>query len=150
MDTPILERELQRQNDGEEPTVVSIVYNVTEYKDIVSVIIEIRYANDERELESYVFNCASNKELSPSQILSYVGYDEEALKETIKLDINQYFIDDFPNPTASQIQRKQKALQSIDDLSCMLCISQKGNLIVGVPRVTDKGILILLCELQLV
>lgn len=97
---PYVEEEARRMSGGSSLLHYGIHYKITEYEDIVSILIKIPYPNDGMEFYVYNYDFAKDKEVTNADILDIKGMTEEAFIETahkLQRESLDRFFDNIPD-----------------------------------------------------
>ena len=128
---PYVESEANVIMGGSSLLHYGIHYEITEFEDIVSILIKIPYPNDGLEFYIYNYDFAKDKELTNAEILAIKGMTEEAFIEAaheLQRDDLDWFLDDIPDEYKEGYLYMLKEAKELTKVDTPMYLDEDGTL----------------------
>ena len=128
---PYVEDEIDGMLIGSSLLYYGIHYEITEFEDIVSILIKIPYPNDGLEFYIYNYDFAKDKELTNAEILAIKGMTEEAFIEAaheLQRDDLDWFLDDIPDEYKEGYLYMLKEAKELTKVDTPMYLDEDGTL----------------------
>ena len=128
---PYVESEANVIMGGSSLLHYGIHYEITEFEDIVSILIKIPYPNDGLEFYIYNYDFAKDKELTNAEILAIKGMTEEAFIEAaheLQEESMDWFLDDIPDEYKEGYLYMLKEANELTKVDTPMYLDEDGTL----------------------
>lgn len=128
---PYVESEANVIMGGNSLLHYGIHYEITEFEDIVSILIKIPYPNDGLEFYIYNYDFAKDKELTNAEILAIKGMTEEAFIEAaheLQEESMDWFLDDIPDEYKEGYLYMLKEANELTKVDAPMYLDEDGTL----------------------
>ena len=128
---PYVEDEIRRMSGGSSLLHYGIHYEITEFEDIVSILIKIPYPNDGLAFYVYNYDFAKDKEITSAEILAIKGMTEEAFIEAAhklqREDLDRFF-DNIPDEDKGEYLDILKEANELTKADSPMYLDENGTL----------------------
>ena len=128
---PYVEDEVDRMSSGSSLLHYGIHYEITEYEDIVSILITIPYPNDGLEFYVYNYDFAKDEELTNADILARKNMTEETFIETAyklqRKDLDRFY-DNIPDEHKEEYLNILKEANVLTKVDAPMYLDEDGTL----------------------
>lgn len=139
---PYVEDEIRHMSSGSSLLHYGIHYKITEFEDIVSIMIKIPYPNDGLEFYVYNYDYTKDRELTNADILAKKGMPEKVFLETAyelqRKDLDRFF-DNIHDEYKEEYLELLKRANELTKVNSPMYLDEDGNLNAVIYYVDGTG-----------